>query len=234
MLIQINNLSKSYGKGETLVNALDNINLSVHKGEFIAITGPSGCGKSTLLYMIGAMASPDEGEILLEGKSIQKLSSGKLAAVRLNKIGFIFQTFNLIQTLTVFENVILPMKLSGIPRKAAREKTILLLTKLGLGDRMKHVPSQLSGGQKQRVATCRALANSPSIVLADEPTGNLDSVNGTIIMDMLEALNKEGHTIILVTHDPSLATRASRIITMKDGVFTSDEKILVERIKTIG
>lgn len=221
MLIQINNLSKVYGSGETLVNALHNINLSVQKGEFVAVVGSSGCGKSTLLHMIGAMASPDKGEILLEGESLQKLGSRRLTNIRLNKMGFIFQTFNLIPTLTAFENVMLPMKLSRIPRKTAREKSLQLLTKLGLQDRLRHVPSQLSGGQKQRVAIARALANNPSIILADEPTGNLDSANGEVIMELLQTLNREGHTIILVTHDLKLAARAGRIIHMKDGEFTA-------------
>ena len=217
MLIQVNNLSKTYGCNETLVKALNGINLSVDKGEFIALVGPSGCGKSTLLYILGAMDSPDEGEIFLEGNNLQKLRNRQLTNLRLKRIGFIFQTYNLIPTLTTLENVMLPMKLSGIIRRTAREKSIMLLEKMGLKDRLKHVPSQLSGGQKQRVAIARALANNPAIILADEPTGNLDSISGEIIMDLLHSLNNEGNTIIMVTHNPDLANRAGRVVSMKDG-----------------
>ena len=217
MLIQVNNLSKTYGCNETLVKALNGINLSVDKGEFIALVGPSGCGKSTLLYILGAMDSPDEGEIFLEGNNLQKLRNRQLTNLRLKRIGFIFQTYNLIPTLTTLENVMLPMKLSGIIRRTAREKSIMLLEKMGLKDRLKHVPSQLSGGQKQRVAIARALANNPAIILADEPTGNLDSINGEIILDFLHSLNNEGNTIIMVTHNPDLANRAGRVVSMKDG-----------------
>jgi putative ABC transport system ATP-binding protein len=217
MLIQINNLSKTYGNKETLVKALNGINLSVNKGEFVTLVGPSGCGKSTLLHILGAMDSPDEGEILLEGSSLQKLKNRQLTNLRLKRIGFIFQTYNLIPTLPALENVMLPMKLSGISRRIAREKSIILLEKMGLKDRLKHVPSQLSGGQKQRVAIARALANDPAIILADEPTGNLDSVSGEIIMNLLYSLNKDGNTIIMVTHNTELAGRVGRVVSMKDG-----------------
>jgi putative ABC transport system ATP-binding protein len=225
MIIEAKSLYKTYGSKDTQVNALRGVNIAVNKGDFIALVGPSGCGKSTLLHILGAMDSPNLGEVLLEDRNILKFKSSELTKLRLNRIGFIFQTFNLIPTLDTFDNVMLPMKLAGIPKKKAKEKTMLLLKKVGLEDRKGHVPAQLSGGQKQRVAIARALANDPAIILADEPTGNLDSESGEAIMKILEALNKDGHTIIMVTHNYDLAERAGRIIKMKDGqVFETVNK----------
>lgn len=219
MLIQINNMSKTYGSKETLVDALKCVNLAIDRGEFTAILGPSGCGKSTLLHILGAMDTPGSGEIILEGNNLQKLSNRKLSDFRLKRIGFIFQTFNLIPTLTALQNVMLPMKLSGTPGNTARERSLQLLERMGLKDRSRHYPAQLSGGQKQRVAVARALANNPAIILADEPTGNLDSVNGEKIMDLFGELSNDGNTILLVTHNPELAKKTSRILYMKDGRF---------------
>ena len=219
MLIQISNMSKTYGSKETLVDALKCVNLAIDRGEFTAILGPSGCGKSTLLHILGAMDTPGSGEIILEGNNLQKLSNRKLSDFRLKRIGFIFQTFNLIPTLTALQNVMLPMKLSGTPGNTARERSLQLLERMGLKDRSRHYPAQLSGGQKQRVAVARALANNPAIILADEPTGNLDSVNGEKIMDLFGELSNDGNTILLVTHNPELAKKTSRILYMKDGRF---------------
>ena len=222
MVIQVNDLRKRYGSRETLVNALDGVSFSVDKGEFIALVGPSGCGKSTLLHIIGAMDSPDGGDIRLEGSNLQELKKRELSGLRLKKIGFVFQTFNLIPTLSALENVMLPMKLAGVGRKQAGVKATLLLEKMDLKDRLGHVPAQLSGGQKQRVAIARALANDPAIVLADEPTGNLDSSNSEIIMNLFRSLNRDGNTILMVTHNSELAEMAGRVITMKDGKCRGD------------
>ncbi len=217
MIIQVENLWKKYGMKETEVNALQGINLSVNEGEFVALIGPSGCGKSTLLHQLGAMDTPDRGKIILEGQELGKMSGAQLTRVRLHRIGFIFQTFNLVPTLTALENVALPMKLAGMSRRASHEKAGLLLEKVGLKERAKHVPAQLSGGQKQRVAIARALSNDPALILADEPTGNLDSESGETIMQLLEGLNRDGHTILMVTHNPELAERVGKVIRMKDG-----------------
>lgn len=225
MLIQINNLRKTYGSREIPVNVLNDVSFSVDKGEFIALIGPSGCGKSTLLHIIGAMDSPDGGDICLEGNNLQKMKNRELTYLRLHKIGFIFQTFNLIPTLSALENVMLPMKLAGTGRKQARDKAALLLEKVDMKDRMGHIPSQLSGGQKQRVAIARALANDPAVILADEPTGNLDSSNGEIIMNLFQSLNSDGHTILMVTHNTELADRAGRVIAMKDGMCSDIYKL---------
>ncbi len=217
MIINAENIWKTYGSGESQVSALCGVNLKVDIGEFIALVGPSGCGKSTLLHMLGAMDSPCQGKILLEGQELGKLSGGALTNIRLRRIGFIFQTFNLMPTLSALENIMLPMKLAGISKRSAREKALDLLESVGLKDRAKHIPAKMSGGQRQRVAIARALSNDPAIVLADEPTGNLDSISGEAIMELLEGLNKKGNTIIMVTHNDELAKRAGKVVRMKDG-----------------
>lgn len=217
MLIEAKNLWKIYGNKENEVNALKGVNLKVNEGDFLALLGPSGCGKSTLLHILGAMDTANRGEVAMEGKKFGDIKGSKLNELRLHSIGFIFQTFNLMPTLSALENVMLPMKLAGTPRRVAKEKAKLLLEEMGLQDRMKHLPAQLSGGQKQRVAIARALANDPALILADEPTGNLDSENGEMIIQLLQKLNKEGHTIIMVTHNAELADRVGRVAYMRDG-----------------
>ncbi len=207
--------------GETEVNALQGIDLDVHNGEFLAIQGPSGSGKSTTMNMIGCLDIPTKGEIYLDGQNISQLSESDLAQIRGRKIGFIFQKFNLIETLTALENVMLPMTFQGMPENERLARAKKLLTQFGLGDRMDHKPNQLSGGQQQRVAIARSLATDPPVILADEPTGNLDSRTGKEVMLFLRELNEhEGKTIVLVTHDDVLAKAADRIALLKDGAIT--------------
>ena len=203
--------------GDSVIRALDGVNASIKKGDFIAIVGPSGSGKSTMMNMVGALDLASEGEIFLDGKDIEHLEESELAQIRGRKIGFVFQTFNLIPTLNALENVMLPMLFQGISREKRNEKGIELLKKVGLSDRMYHLPSELSGGQRQRVAIARALANDPEVILADEPTGNLDSKTGQEILEMFMKLNKEGKTIIVITHDPDIAKKARKVLKMKDG-----------------
>jgi putative ABC transport system ATP-binding protein len=207
--------------GENEVHALHGINLEVIPGEFLAIQGPSGSGKSTAMNLIGCLDIPTKGEILLDNKNISKMSESDLAQIRGRKIGFIFQKFNLIETLTALENVTLPMTFQGIPEEERIKRATKLLTQFGLGDRMDHKPNQLSGGQQQRVAIARALAIDPPVILADEPTGNLDSKTGREVLLFLRELNEhEGKTIVLVTHDDILAKAADRIAFLKDGTIT--------------
>ncbi|WP_336885177.1 ABC transporter ATP-binding protein [Caldalkalibacillus salinus] len=225
MIINVKNLWKTYGHGDTAVHAVRGIDLNIKEGEFIALMGPSGSGKSSLLHLIGAMDSPTEGEIIFKGEDYSKLNSKQETDLRLRRIGFIFQTFNLISSLSAIENVALPMKLAGISRKEANEKAKQLLGKVNLLDRLEHMPSKLSGGQRQRVSIARALANYPDLILADEPTGNLDSENGKLILDLLEKLHADGHTILMVTHDPELSERASRVVFIRDGQLNDYQPI---------
>ncbi|WP_199613604.1 ABC transporter ATP-binding protein [Paenibacillus alkalitolerans] len=217
MLIKATNVWRTYGLGETAVHALRGIVLTVSQGEFIALLGHSGSGKSSLLHLLGAMDVPTRGEVIFKGEDIGKMNQRQLADLRLRCIGFIFQTFNLIPSLNALENVEIPMKLAGMKRKAAKEKAEYLLEQVHLADRSKHLPSQLSGGQRQRVAIARALANDPDLILADEPTGNLDSENGDLIVDLLLKLHQGGRTIVMVTHNPELTRDVSRIVYMRDG-----------------
>lgn len=212
--IRLENVYKIYRIGKQEVKALDGISFSIKKGDFISIMGPSGSGKSTLLNLIGCLDKPTEGEIFIDGVNIFSLNDDELTIIRRDRIGFIFQKFNLIPTLTALENVELPMIFNG-GRK--REKAIKLLEMVGIGDKINSKPAELSGGQQQRVAIARALANNPSIILADEPTGNLDSRTGSEIMNILEDLNKRGRTIVMVTHDPSIAEHSEKIIKIRDG-----------------
>mgnify|MGYP001613110475 CR=1 FL=1 len=215
-IIQIKKLSKTYGQGAATIQALRDINLDIKRGEFVAIMGPSGCGKSTLLNMIGALDKPDHGTYILDGKEVANTTNQKtLALIRRDKIGFIFQSFNLLGRTSALDNVILPAIYSGLTNRSQKAKEILY--KVGLEKRIHHKPSQLSGGEKQRVAIARSLMNDPEIILADEPTGNLDSRSGGEIMKLLKSLNKEDKTIIAVTHDESIAKQADRIVRMKDG-----------------
>ncbi|HBI34219.1 MAG TPA: macrolide ABC transporter ATP-binding protein [Candidatus Moranbacteria bacterium] len=216
-IISLKNISKGYQLGKTLVPVILDIDMNIKKGEFIALMGPSGSGKSTLMNMIGCLDIPDSGQYYLEGNDVSKFSEDSLSEVRNNSIGFIFQNFNLIPDLTVLENIAIPSLYAGNEdRQRARE----LAEKLGIGDRISHYPNELSGGQKQRVAIARALINNPKIILADEPTGNLDSHSSSEVMEALKSLNeKEGKTIILVTHDAFTAGFASRHINLKDGII---------------
>lgn len=217
VIIQLDNVWKTYEMGNVKVNALRGLSLEIKKGEFVAIMGPSGSGKSTAVNMIGCMDMPTKGRIYLDGHDISNLSESDLAQIRGKKIGFIFQQFNLLGTLTALENVALPMMFQGKERKERLDYAKNLLEMVELGDRMSHKPAELSGGQQQRVAIARSLANDPEVVLADEPTGNLDSKTGEVVIRFLEKLNKEGKTIIMVSHDANVAKHAQRIERLKDG-----------------
>lgn len=225
-IIEIKNLNKSFIMGEQEIKAIDNINFKVEKGEFVSIIGPSGSGKSTLMNILGVLDVPDSGEYLLDGISIKSLSDNKLAEIRNKKIGFIFQNFNLLQKLQAFENVQVPLMYSGIGHKESIELAYKYLEKVGLKGRERHLPTQLSGGQQQRVAIARALVNSPEIILADEPTGALDSKTSIEIMNMLEELNNKGQTIILITHDITVAKKAKRIVKISDGKLYEETEVV--------
>ncbi|WP_434655238.1 ABC transporter ATP-binding protein [Thermoanaerobacterium thermosaccharolyticum] len=216
-VITMKNLSKIYKMGENIVKALDNINLTVDEGEFVSIVGPSGSGKSTLMNIIGCLDVMTEGEYYLNGNDTRKLNENKLAELRSSEIGFIFQSFNLLQKLSALENVELPMIYKGIPAKERYNRAVELLTMVGLEKRIHHRPTELSGGQQQRVAIARALANNPHLILADEPTGNLDSQSGKEVMKIIKELNERGNTIILITHDINVANQAKRTVKIMDG-----------------
>jgi len=216
-IIKLENVWKTYKMGDSQVNALRGLNVEIKKGEFVAIMGPSGSGKSTSVNMVGCLDLPTKGRIFLEDHDIAKLSESELSRIRGKKIGFIFQQFNLIPTLTAFENVSLPMIFQGMDEEEQEKKVLECLQVVNLLERKDHKPNELSGGQQQRVAIARSLANDPEVILADEPTGNLDSKTGTIVMEFLKKLNKEGKTIVMVTHDNNLAKYAKRIIYLKDG-----------------
>jgi putative ABC transport system ATP-binding protein len=217
--IEVFDLKKKYGEGPESTFALRGVSFDVRSGEFISISGPSGSGKSTLLNAIGALDRPTSGRILLDGVDISKLSSGELARIRNSKLGFVFQDFNLISRMSTVENVELPLSIAGVPFRERRDRAMTLLKRFGIQDKASKSPSKLSGGQRQRVAVARALANDPSIVLADEPTGNLDSENAKLTMDFLEKLNTDfGKTLVIITHDLEVASRAERTILMRDGV----------------
>ncbi len=219
-VIELTNVTRTYKLGGETFNALDNVSLSVKPGEFIAIIGPSGSGKSTLANIIGGLDRPDNGTVLVDGNDISKLHDGQLSAYRNHHIGFVFQSFNLQGNNTTMENVMLPLVFAKLSRKERNARAIECLQSVGLGDRLKHKTNQLSGGQRQRVAIARALAVKPSIIVADEPTGNLDSARGQEIMSLLHKLNKEGITLLIITHDQSLANQAHRIVEIRDGKLT--------------
>lgn len=230
-LLKLNNIFKTYKIGSVEVHALQGLNTVIKKNEYVSIMGPSGSGKSTLMNVIGCLDTPTEGNYLLDGLTVHsnnseeaKLDDNKLAEIRNQKIGFVFQTFNLLPRATALHNVELPLIYAGISKKARMEKAHSTLIEVGLGDRMHHKPNELSGGQRQRVAMARALVNNPSIILADEPTGNLDSKTSAEIMVLLDKLHSVGNTIILVTHEHDIAEHAHRIITLLDGKVSEDSK----------
>ncbi len=230
-VIELRSLTKRYGIGDAEHSALDSVDLTIEKGEFIAIMGPSGCGKTTLLNILGLLDRSNEGEYLLDGKTVEKFSSTRHARIRSQQIGIVFQTFNLINRLTVIENVALPLTYKGILRTKRLKQASEILKNFHLSEREYYMPWQLSGGQTQRVAIARALVNNPSIILADEPTGNLDSKASHVIMEELSDIHKRGNTIVMVTHNPDLTTYASRVIHMLDGKIASDTKTPIE-VKT--
>ncbi len=217
-VISLENVEKVYQMDEVEVHALRGINLSIHEGEFVSIMGPSGSGKSTMLHIIGCLDNPSSGKVFLGGEDVSQLGSSKLARIRGREIGFVFQFFNLYPTLNTIENVELPMMILDVDKEVRRKKAKELLESVGMGDRIHHLRSQLSGGQRQRMAIARALANDPSVLLADEPTGNLDSKSGEELLSVFKRLNKEGRTVIVVTHDQSIAESAEKIVKMKDGL----------------
>lgn len=222
-IIRLEDVWKIYKMGEVDVTALKGINLSIKRGEFVAITGASGSGKSTMMHLVGCLDKPTKGKIFLDNKDISSLSESRLAEIRGKKIGFVFQQFNLIPTLTALENVMLPMEFQNLSISKIKERAKRLMEQVGLKDRMNHKPTELSGGQAQRVAIARSLANNPEVILADEPTGNLDSKTGQYIMNFLcEMHEKEGKTVVMVTHDIDLVNFAKRIVKLKDGQIDKD------------
>ena len=224
--IQMTNVSKIYGVGDAQVGALKRLSLSIHRGEFAAIIGHSGSGKSTLMNLLGCLDFPTQGEYLLDGKPVAGLSDRQLSHIRNEQTGFVFQSFYLIPSLSALENVELPLLYRGVPRSRRRALAAQALEQVGLAQRILHRPGQLSGGQQQRVAIARAIAGSPPILLADEPTGNLDTASGQQIMDILTSLWRQGRTLILITHDPDVARAAPRIIRIQDGCITQDSQLL--------
>ncbi len=225
MLIEVNNLKKIYQLGDIEVPAVRGIDMMIEKNEYLAIMGPSGSGKSTLMNIIGCLDVPTEGSYILDSKDVSKLNDDELAEIRNRKIGFVFQTFNLLPRADALHNVELPLIYSGLPRAKRKEMAEAALSKVGLGDRMHHKPNELSGGERQRVAIARALVNNPAIILADEPTGNLDSNTGEEIMEIFEQIHAGGNTIILITHEEYIANHSNRVVRLLDGLIQSDEKM---------
>jgi len=218
-IIETQNLCKSYDMGKVIVTALNGVDFTVEKGEFVAIMGPSGSGKSTLMHIIGCLDTPTSGRYILDGEEISALSRSSLALIRNKKIGFVFQTFNLLPHMSVLKNVELPLMYAGVSATERKIRAQEVLESVGLGNRVKHKPGELSGGQRQRVAIARAIINRPAIVLADEPTGNLDTQAGGDILSIFSNLHREGNTVIMVTHDPAVAKKADRVIQIRDGLI---------------
>lgn len=227
-LIQLEDVTKTYDSGENAVQALRGVNVRVERGEFISIIGPSGSGKSTLMHILGCLDSPTSGRFWLDGQDVAEMTSRALAKIRNQKIGFVFQTFNLLPRATIWKNVELPLLYAGLGREERRDRAMEVLKRVGLDNRAKHRPNELSGGQRQRVAIARALVNSPSLILADEPTGNLDTKTGSEIIKMFEELAAHDETIVLVTHDPGIARRTQRRIKIVDGLIVDGDESLEE------
>lgn len=224
-VVRITDVKRTYYMGKVEVNALCGINLNITKGEFVSIMGPSGCGKSTLMHIVGCLDRPTSGHVHLDEVDVDELDDNSLAEIRNKKVGFVFQTFNLLPKLNAIENVELPLIYAGVGFDQRRKKSAELLEIVGLSDRIYHKPTELSGGQSQRVAIARSLSNDPSIILADEPTGNLDSKSGDEIIHLFQELNARGITLIIVTHDQEIANHSKRIVRLKDGLIISDEKV---------
>lgn len=234
-LIQAKNLTKVYGKGDTAVTALDHISLEVNPGEFVAVMGPSGCGKSTLLHLLGGLDRPTRGQVLIDGHNLTDLSDAKLTELRRRKIGFIFQFFNLIPVLNATENAALPLTLDGVKPTDAKAKASDWLNKVGLGNRLRNRPDQLSGGQQQRVAVARALVAEPALILADEPTGNLDTRASDEIAALLRQISDDwGRAVLMVTHDPRIAAYADRIVFLKDGTIVDETRLETRNLDNAG
>jgi putative ABC transport system ATP-binding protein len=233
VVIDIENITKDYVMGEEIVRALRGVSLQIRRNEYLAVMGPSGSGKSTLMNMLGCLDTPTSGRYEFSGRNVKEMDDDELAAIRNREIGFVFQTFNLLPRANALRNVELPLIYAGMDPESRKERATQALTDVGLADRIHHKPNELSGGQRQRVAIARALVNNPSIILADEPTGNLDSKTGEEIMALLEDLYQRGNTIILVTHERDVATHARRTIHLRDGVVESDEQTFVPRLETV-
>ncbi|UJH92556.1 ABC transporter ATP-binding protein [Antarcticibacterium sp. 1MA-6-2] len=223
-VIELHNITRDFPLGHEIIKVLKGINLEIERGEYVAFMGPSGSGKSTLMNLLGCLDTPTSGSYILNGKDVSKMSDDELADIRNTEIGFVFQTFNLLPRTTALENVALPMVYAGASKSARTARATEVLKNVGLADRMDHKPNQLSGGQRQRVAVGRALVNNPSIILADEPTGNLDSKTSVEIMHLFDDIHAAGNTVILVTHEEEIALHAHRVIRLRDGVIESDEK----------
>jgi putative ABC transport system ATP-binding protein len=225
-MIHISDMYKIYRMGDIDINALNGVSIKIEQHEFVAIVGPSGSGKSTLMNMIGCLDSPTSGEYYIDGVKVNGLNDSQLADIRNHKIGFIFQGFNLLQKLSALENVELPLVYQGLGTKERYERSVKALNAVGLGDRLLHKPNELSGGQQQRVAIARALASDPPLILADEPTGNLDTKSGKEIIALLHELHRKGNTIVLITHDYEVAMQAKRVVRIQDGMITEDRKVV--------
>ena len=232
-IIQLDKLSKTYEMGATLVKALEAVSLTIGKGDYIAIMGPSGSGKSTLMNLIGCLDTPSAGSYVLNGREVATLDDNALAEIRNKEIGFIFQTFNLLARTNALQNVELPLIYAGLPRQERHKRAEEALVSVGLGDRMHHKPNELSGGQRQRVAIARALVNRPSIILADEPTGNLDTKTGNDILGAFEAIHAGGKTVVVVTHEEEVAAHAKRVVRLRDGVIESDIRQAGRRVEPL-